>query len=368
MPLNAQPPTIDGWSFDLKRAAAEMDSFVDFALWGGMIPGNVEQFETLRDRGVIGLKAFMCESGIDDFPAVDERELRAGMQRASELGLIVAVHAESQQLTQRLTQERIAAGKTSVRNYLESRPIEAELDAIRRAIDLAGETGCRLHIVHVSCGRGIEIIAQARARGVDVSCETCPHYLLLTDEDMERLGAVAKCAPPLRTRNEQKDLWSRLHETTTIGSDHSPSPWSMKDRANFFEAWGGISSCQHLLSLLIDASIAPAEIERLTSKTVAQRFGLTQKGSIEIGKDADFTLVDLDGEETVTVENLIIAIATLRISDARFVPVLSAQFCGDKPSFEMVKCYRSRAVNSLGRHKSETMRKATKERRLATAV
>ncbi len=252
MPLNAQPPTIDGWSFDLKRAAAETDSFVDFALWGGLIPGNVDQLETLRDRGVIGLKAFMCDSGIDDFPAVNEMELRAGMQRAAELGLIVAVHAESQQMTQRLTQERIAAGKTSVRDYLDSRPVEAELEAIRQATDLAGETGCRLHVVHVSCGRGIEVIAQARARGVDVSCETCPHYLLLSEEDMERLGAVAKCAPPLRAPNEQKDLRTLLHEITTIGSDHSPAPWSMKERANFFDVWGGISSCQHLLSLLLE--------------------------------------------------------------------------------------------------------------------
>jgi allantoinase len=304
MPLNAQPPTVDGWSFDLKRADAEMDSFVDFALWGGMIPGNIDQLETLRDRGVIGLKAFMCDSGIDDFPAVNEHELRAGMQRAAELDLIVALHAESQQITQQLTQDQIAADRTAVRDFLKSRPVEAELEAIRQAIDLAGETGCRLHIVHVSCGRGIKIIAEARVREVDVSCETCPHYLLLTGQDMEQLGAVAKCAPPLRPLNDQKDLWSRLHEVTTIGSDHSPSPWSMKERTNFFDAWGGISSCQHLLSLLLSASIPPAEIERLTSKTVVQRFGLAQKGGIEIGKDADITLVDLNGEETVTTESL----------------------------------------------------------------
>jgi allantoinase len=304
MPLNAQPPTIDGWSFDLKRAAAEMDSFVDFALWGGLVPDNIDQLETLRDRGVIGLKAFMCDSGIDDFPAVNESELRAGMQRAAALGLIVAVHAESQEITQQLTQERIAAGKISVRDYLESRPVVAELEAIRQALDLAGETGCRLHIVHVSCGRGIEMIAQARARAVDVSCETCPHYLLLTGEDMERLGAVAKCAPPLRTPNEQKDLYSRLNDVTTIGSDHSPSPWSMKERTNFFEVWGGISSCQHLLSLVLEVSIPPSEIERLTSANIAQRFGLTQKGGIAIGKDADFTLVDLNGRETVTATSL----------------------------------------------------------------
>jgi allantoinase len=304
MPLNAHPPTIDGGSFDLKRAAAETDSFVDFALWGGIIPGNTDQLETLRDRGVIGLKAFMCESGIDDFPAVNQRELRDGMQRAAELGLIVAVHAESQRITGQLTHERIVAGKTSIRDYLESRPIEAEVEAIQNALDLAGETGCRLHIVHVSCGRGIEMIARARARGADVSCETCPHYLLLTDEDMERLGAVAKCAPPLRSSAEQKDLRALLKEITTIGSDHSPSPWSMKEHTNFFEVWGGISSCQHLFPLLLDALIAPDEVERLTSRSVAERFGLTQKGGIEIGKDADFTLVDFDSEEVITAESL----------------------------------------------------------------
>lgn len=304
MPLNAQPPTIDGWSFDLKRTAAETDSLVDFALWGGLVPENIDQLEMLRNRGVIGLKAFMCDSGIDDFPFVNEHELRTGMQRAAELGLIVAVHAESQEITQRLTRERIAAGKTSVTDFLESRPVQAELDAIRLALELAGETGCRLHVVHVSCGRGIEIIAEARAKGIDVSCETCPHYLLLTDADMERLGAVAKCAPPLRSPNEQQDLRAHLAQITTIGSDHSPSPWSMKERANFFYAWGGISSCQHLLSLLLGASILPPEIERLTSKAVAQRFGLRGKGGIEIGNDADFSLVDLNVKETVTIDGL----------------------------------------------------------------
>jgi allantoinase len=122
---------------------------------------------------------------------------------------------------------------------------------------------------------------------------------------MERLGAVAKCAPPLRSPNEQQELHMHLAEVTTIGSDHSPSPWSMKERANFFEAWGGISSCQHLLALLLSTSISQTEIERLTSRAVAERFALKQKGGIEIGKDADFSLVDLNGEETVTRESLL---------------------------------------------------------------
>ena len=141
----------------------------------------------------------MCNSGIGDFAAVDEATLRAGMKRAAELDLLVAVHAESEEMTSALTGAARAAGRTGVRDYLDSRPIAAELEAIRRAIELAAETGCRLHIVHVSCGSGVALVAEARARGVDVTCETCPHYLVLTDEDMERLGAVAKCAPPLRS-------------------------------------------------------------------------------------------------------------------------------------------------------------------------
>jgi allantoinase len=310
MPLNAQPPTIDGWSFDLKRDAAETDSLVDFALWGGLVPGNLDQLEILRDRGVVGLKAFMSDSGIDDFPRVDPSVLRAGMQRAAELGLLVAVHAESEEITQQLMRERIAAGKTTVSDYLSSRPVRAELEAITCAIDLAAETRCRLHIVHVSCGSGIELIAEARAGGVDVSCETCPHYLLLTGEEMERLGAVAKCAPPLRSLDEQENLWSRLHEVTTIGSDHSPSPWEMKERSNFFDVWGGISGCQHLLPLLLESAnvrktLTHSEIARLTSGAVAGRFGISQKGGIEIGKDADFTLVDSHAEETITTKSLL---------------------------------------------------------------
>ena len=305
MPLNAHPPTIDGQSFDAKRAAAEKSSFVDFGLWGGLVPGNLEQLEILRDRGVVGLKAFMCDSGIDDFPHVTMSILREGMKRAADLDLLVAVHAESQELTQKLAKEKIAKGKTTFLDYLDSRPIEAELDAIKQAIELATETNCRLHIVHVTCGSGVALIADARAKGVDVSCETCPHYLVFTDADMERLGAVAKCAPPLRPDSERKLLHERLDDITTIGSDHSPSPWSMKDRQNFFEVWGGISGCQHLLTLLLDISVPPERIADLTSRQVAKRFRVNQKGEIAIGKDADFTIVDPAAEEIVTTGSLL---------------------------------------------------------------
>jgi len=304
MPLNAHPPTIDGPSFDAKRAAAGKSSFVDFGLWGGLVPGNLKELQTLRERGVVGLKAFMCDSGIDDFARATMSILREGMKRAADLDLLVALHAESHELTQELAKEKIAKGQTTVRDYLASRPVAAELDAIKQAIDLAAETNCRLHVVHVSCGSAVALIAEARAKGIDVSCETCPHYLVFTDEDMERLGAVAKCAPPLRSDSERKLLHERLSDITTIGSDHSPSPWSMKDRQNFFEVWGGISGCQHLLALLLDSSIVRERIVDLTSRQVGRRFRLRQKGEIAVGTDADFTIVDPAAEETVSADSL----------------------------------------------------------------
>lgn len=299
MPLNAHPPTTNRENFEKKRAAAEASSLVDFGLWGGLVPGNLSDLEALRDCGVVGLKAFMCNSGIGDFAHVDEKTLRAGMLRAAELDLLVAVHAESEEMTSALTGAARAADKMGVRDYLNSRPMAAELEAIRIAIDLAAETACRLHIVHVSCGSGVAVVAEARARGIDVTCETCPHYLVLTEQDMEQLGAVAKCAPPLRSSDEQRQLRERLHDITTIGSDHSPSPPEMKGRDNFFDVWGGISGCQHLLPLLIDAEIPRDEIRRLTSGDVASRFRVRGKGMIAVGKDADFTLVDTKAEEVV---------------------------------------------------------------------
>src|SRR3979490_2180750 len=210
MPLNAHPPTINRENFEMKRAAAEASSLVDFGLWGGLVPGNLSELEALRACGVVGLKAFMCNSGIGDFPHVDLATLRAGMQRAAEIDLLVAVHAESEEMTSSLTGAARAAGKKGIRHYLNSRPIAAELEAIRRALDIAAETGCRLHIVHVSCGSGVAVVAEARAGGIDVTCETCPHYLVLTEQDMEQLGAIAKCAPPLRSSDEQPQLHEQL--------------------------------------------------------------------------------------------------------------------------------------------------------------
>ena len=312
MPLNAHPPTVDADSFDQKLAAARANSLTDFALWGGLVPGNLDRMEELAARGVIGFKAFMSNSGIDDFESVDDTTLREGMKRAARLKKIVAVHAESETMTRDLSQQLLRAGKTGIRDYLDSRPIEAELDAIARALAFAADTGCALHIVHVSCGAGITLIASAKKMGIDVSCETCPHYLTLTEEDMLALGAIAKCAPPLRSDSARETLWRCLEagQVTTVGSDHSPSPPGMKQDANFFKVWGGISGAQHTLPLLITHAHIKREaaltlIGQWLSENVARRFDLPpQKGGIKISADADLALVDLGAEFTVEKEDL----------------------------------------------------------------
>ena len=219
MPLNAHPPTVDGAAFDAKVAAATGHAAVDFALWGGLVPGDLDRLDELAARGVVGFKAFMCDSGIEDFQAVDDEALGAGMQRAAALGLPVAVHAERP--------SRLRAPRDgSWQEWAASRPPAAELAAIERALELAEETGCSLHVVHVSIAEGVAAVAEARRRGVDATCETCPHYLVLRAADMERLGTLAKCAPPLR--DDPEALWEQLEHVTLVGSDHSPCPPAMK--------------------------------------------------------------------------------------------------------------------------------------------
>jgi allantoinase len=255
----------------------------------------------------------MSNSGIEDFQASDDLTLWEGMRRIARLGSILAVHAESDSLTSLLAGRAISEGRTGVRDYLRSRPILAELEAIGRAILFAEETGCRLHIVHVSSGQGVSMVAQARARGVDVSCETCPHYLVLTEDDVERLGAVAKCAPPVRSREERQALWTHLTHGTLpmVASDHSPAPASMKEGSDFFKIWGGISGCQHLLALLLTDGHAMRKlplttIASVSAEYVARRFRVAPaKGRIRQGADADFALVDLSESAVLSPDDLL---------------------------------------------------------------
>jgi allantoinase len=264
------------------------------------VPGNLGDLQELARRGVVGFKAFMCASGIDDFQAADERTLREGMAQASALGLPVAVHAESEA-------RLLPPGGSGWLDWARSRPVEAEVDAIALALALAEETGCSLHVVHVSSARGVQLVREARARGIDATCETCPHYLVFAEEDVEELGALGKCAPPIRAAEERDALRRELESGSIdlVASDHSPAPPSLKAGDDAFAAWGGISGCQSLLpALLSQEQLDVAAVARLVSTAPARRFGFAGKGRIEVGADADLALVALDDAWTLAPDDL----------------------------------------------------------------
>ncbi len=300
MPLNSSPCTVSAEAFRLKQAALERSSITDFALWGGIVPGNRDALAEMGECGAIGFKAFMADSGLPEFPRSDDRTLFEGMREAARLGLVVAVHAENADLVQPL-----AAGG-SVRDFLSSRPVLAEVEAIQRAGLLAREAGVKLHIVHISSGRGIAAALEARAAGTDISLETCPHYLYFTDEDMERMGAVLKCAPPLRPSQDRVALRQAVINGAVdiVGSDHSPAPPEMKQDANFFRVWGGVAGVQSTLGVLLEIGCTPQRAAALLAHEPARRFGLHRKGRLEPGCDADFTLVDLQSRGSVARESL----------------------------------------------------------------
>ena len=310
MPLNAHPPTLDRASFMAKVAVASASSRVDFGLWGGLTPDNLDHLEALAECGVIGFKAFMSSSGMDDFRHADDATLYQGMRTAARLGLPVAVHAENDGITADLAGRARANGQLTARDYLDSRPVVAEIEAIRRAITLAADAGCALHLVHVSGGSGVGVVAEARAEGVDVTCETCPHYLFFTGDDVERIGPLAKCAPPLRDEAVREALWSAVikGDVDFIGSDHSPAPPSMKTGDDFFSIWGGISGCQHLLAATITGfglhTLDAFEVARLLSANTAARFRLNGKGAIAVGNDADFTWGEMQAPASLPVEGV----------------------------------------------------------------
>lgn len=312
MPLNSEPPVLDAAALRTKRELAEQQSCVDFALWGGLVPGNLDKLAGLRDAGAIGLKAFMSNSGIDSFPRVDAKSLYEGMKRAAKLGLLVAVHAEDDALAEKFTAEQKKKGKHDAKAWLASRPVEVELAAIRQAVEFAGETGCALHVVHVSSPEGIALIEEARSQRVDVTAETCSHYLLLNDKDVAKLGAPAKCAPPIRDEKNRVALWAELRAGNihTIGSDHSPSPPEMKTSKDFFEIWGGIGGVQHGFQLLMSecAATADQDLPRLAAvlaRNVARRFRIDhRKGLLAEGRDADFTLVEFGPKQTIKADDL----------------------------------------------------------------
>ena len=300
MPLNAHPPTTTPDAFDAKVAIASQKALVDFGLWGGLVPDNLQHLESLHQRGVVGFKAFMSHSGIDDFPRVSDGVLAIGLKTTARLNAIVGVHAESQEMIDQSSAER-GAERLS---WCRARPPAAEVDAIRRllvAMRGAGE-GVRAHVVHVSCAAGLEEVDDARRRGVAITAETCPHYLAFIEDDFARIGPALKCAPPIRDGETREALWAELlaGRVDLVASDHSPCPAADKQKGDhdIWQAWGGVAGIQATLPVLLTdgmhaRGLSLERIAHLTATSPAQLFGLyPRKGAIAVGADADFAIVD----------------------------------------------------------------------------
>lgn len=318
MPLNGLPPTVHMEALNLKLGAArESGSAVDFALWGGLVPDNLDELEALAAAGVVGFKAFLSspgETGEGCFRNIDEDTLYEGMKRIAALDKVLALHAESEPIVSELAAEKRAAGCVTMRDYLDSRPPQAEVEAVRTAVGMAAETGCSLHIVHVSTPAAVDLLQQAKQAGIDVTIETCPHYLAFNDEDVIRIGALAKCSPPIRTEQDREELWARVAngQIDIIASDHSPCPPEMKkvQDGNYFDVWGGIAGAQSTLELVVSEGwlkrgIPLPTLARALSTKPAERFGLSdRKGIIAGGMDADLVLVDLSAPYVLQAEQL----------------------------------------------------------------
>jgi len=315
MPLNSYPATINQELFNNKRQAVKTESVVDYGNWGGLVNNNLTDLTGLCEAGSIGLKAFMSNSGIDDFKRIDDDLLYAGLLSAKKNGNVIGVHAENEYVTKYLGEQIRDAGRTDRTGWSESRPPSAELEAIQRACYWAGVAQSNLHVVHVTIAEGIRAVADAKSKGFHVTSETCPHYLLLNETDFEKIGPAAKCAPPLRSSAEIEELWKCVLDgmVDTIASDHSPCLWEDKAPGldNIWNAWGGISGVQTMLPAIITEGVHKrglrlTDLVRMMSSNPARIFGLyPQKGSLETGADADLTIIDLDAEWTLSAEDLL---------------------------------------------------------------
>ncbi|MFJ7745511.1 allantoinase [Peribacillus sp. NPDC097295] len=343
MPLNGIPSTIDEAALLEKAKVGEAKSVVDFGLWGGLVPGNIEELEGLAKSGAVGFKAFLSATGNDKFERADDFTLLHGMREIAKLDKILALHAESDSITQFLKQEKEDQGLFSAEDYAATRPVLAEAEAVERALTYAEMTGCRLHFVHISSGLAMEKIEAAKRCGLDVTVETCPHYLLFNQDTLVEKGTVAKCAPPLRDKAEQEKLIALLIEGRfdMISSDHSPCPYELKDPAehNLFEAWGGISGGQFSLLSMIELAITYEipfhKIADWIAGAPAERFGLSsRKGQIKVGKEGDVAIVSLNDTHTVTEDNFFAKHKQSVYMGHTFPCTINATFKKGKPVYE----------------------------------
>ncbi|EID56353.1 allantoinase AllB [Saccharomonospora xinjiangensis] len=308
MPLNSIPPTVDVPALEVKLAAAADRVYLDVGFWGGAVPGNLACLRPLHDAGVFGFKCFLLHSGVDEFGHLDTGQVEAAMRELATFDGLLIVHAEDHEAIAGAP----ACSGTDYRGFLDSRPGEAENRAVRTVVELARRTGCRVHILHVSSAGAVPIIAEARAGGVRVTAETCPHYLALVAEEIPDGATEYKCCPPIRERANRDRLWEALGEGVIdlVVSDHSPSTPDLKhlDTGDFGTAWGGISSLQLGLSVVWTEARARgfglADVVRWMAQAPSELAGLRRKGRIAPGYDADLCVFAPEEEFVVAARNL----------------------------------------------------------------
>jgi allantoinase len=313
MPLNCLPATTNVAALEAKREAARGRCRVDWMAWGGVVADNEGDIELLAAAGVPGFKCFLVHPGIDGFTMVTEEQLRAAVPHIARTGLPLLVHAELPAPIELASERLREADWSRYQTYLQSRPEEAELAAIRRLLSLCREYQFRLHIVHLSASQALPELRAARSEGLPVTVETCPHYLHLAAETIPRGATVFKCAPPIRSRENREQLWQGLGDRTIglVATDHSPCPPEMKRIAegNFQSAWGGISSLSVALAVMHTEARARrfelTDIARWMSEAPANLAGCHQrKGRIAAGYDADLVVFDTESEFTVSAGSL----------------------------------------------------------------
>ncbi len=305
MPLNAIPATTTVEALHKKRQATRGICHVDVAFWGGVVPGNAGELDALVDAGVRGFKCFLAPSGVDEFPAVAEDDLRAAMPIIARRGVPLLVHAE---LPTFLLGMAAGANHQTYQSYQSTRPPDAEVAAIDLMVRLASEFHARVHIVHVASAEAVATIACARAAGVSMTAETCPHYLTFSADEIPAGATEFKCAPPIREARHRDALWSGLASGAIdlIATDHSPSPPALKCPGDFAHAWGGIASLELSLPAVWTTATTRAlplqvmDVARWMSGAPAALAGLGgRKGRIAPARDADLVVWDPDGERVI---------------------------------------------------------------------
>jgi len=308
MPLNSIPPTTTVDALERKRAAAAPQAAINVGFWGGAVPGNLGALRPLHDAGVFGFKAFLSPSGVDEFPHLSREQLAAASAEIAGFGGLLLVHAEDPAVLER----HAGTGGTRYLDFVASRPDRAEEDAIATVLEAVRRTGVRAHILHLSSALALPQLRAAKAEGLPVTVETCPHYLNFAAERIPDGATAYKCCPPIRLEGNRELLWQGLEDGVIdlIASDHSPSTRELKlgHGGDFGLAWGGISGLQLSLPAVWTAARARGlgldRVVEWMSASTARLAGLPGKGRITIGADADLVAFAPGASFTVDAESL----------------------------------------------------------------